>query len=566
MVDSRYDSTRITMLESTGGRLLLGVSNSDNDTVALFSQHLQSVRGWNRGVIRSVRVGGNRVVVSRDNGVSIYDTALNRIDSVGNFSWGTVNARDAVVDKSGTLWIATDWAGLLKHTQSGDATYQPAGPLSGDNVTRLIPFNYRMMLCPGGHTFTYDNAFLPPNLSTATGLDWSLYDRSEGWIDGATDLIDVAVNPVDTHEVVVALWGAGVASVRDGRVVGLYDETNTGGAMQPYVVDDYRSLRSGAVAFTDDGDLWVLNSHQPQALAVRRADGSWQGFGLGNLAPAVPFFDKMLWDSVNRWLWFCGNGNDIYVHDGVSRVVKVNGNRGSKLSTEAVNAIAQDQSGYIWVGTNKGIKVIYDGYKAFDNGGGSTDAPVNCTNITITNGQFYEYLMAYESITAIAVDGANRKWVGTASGGVYLISANGQEQLQHFTAANSPLFSDKIGCIGIQPRTGEVYIGTDYGVQVYRSTATYAEAYTLDHVYAFPNPVRPGYEGVVAIKGFSRNGLAHITDAAGHVVWSGTAEGGQVVWNQRTPSGRLVASGVYYVFVSDAAGGNRAVAKVVIVR
>jgi hypothetical protein len=185
---------------------------------------------------------------------------------------------------------------------------------------------------------------------------------------------------------------------------------------------------------------------------------------------------------------------------------------------------------------------------------------------TITNGDFYEYLMAYEDVTSIVVDGANRKWVGTASGGLYLLSANGMEQIRHFTAANSPLFSDKILSLAIQPRSGEVYVGTDYGVQVYRSDATYAELTPDEHVYAFPNPVRPGYEGPVAIKGFTRNALVHITDASGRVVYSAQALGGQVVWNVRTADGDRVAAGVYYVFASDAEGRNRSVAKILVVR
>ena len=140
------------------------------------------------------------------------------------------------------------------------------------------------------------------------------------------------------------------------------------------------------------------------------------------------------------------------------------------------------------------------------------------------------------------------------------------EQLQHFTAANSPLFSDKIISVAVQPRSGEVYIGTDYGVQVYRSTAIYAETTPAEHIYAFPNPVRPGYEGSVAIKGFTRNALIHITDAAGHVVFTTQALGGQAVWNTRNADGNPVATGVYYVFASDAEGGNRSVAKIMIIR
>ena len=164
------------------------------------------------------------------------------------------------------------------------------------------------------------------------------------------------------------------------------------------------------------------------------------------------------------------------------------------------------------------------------------------------------------------VDGANRKWVGTNSGGLYLLSANGQQQLEHFTAAESPLFSDKIVALSILPWNGELFVGTDRGLQSYRATATYAYATPQDDIHAFPNPVRPGYDGPIAIKGFTRDALVHITDAAGHTVFSTQAFGGQAIWNGRTASGEPVVSGVYYVFASDVEAGNRSVTKILVIR
>ena len=43
-----------------------------------------------------------------------------------------------------------------------------------------------------------------------------------------------------------------------------------------------------------------------------------------------------------------------------------------------------------------------------------------------------QYLLETEVVTAIAVDGANRKWIGTESGGVFLMSADGTKQIVNF--------------------------------------------------------------------------------------------------------------------------------------
>ncbi len=565
-VDHRLDDMTLFELAVVGSHLLVaansympGVDNlytkTDTGFVLIYSDELHSLH-----------VGGGYLAVSTATSVRSYDTAMNYLGEVSNYYWGGLVPNDAVYGSDGTLWVAHQWEGIIGlHPDGTEEYHAPDGPSSGDNTYRLVPFNYRMMLCPGGHSSIYANTYLPPNLFTAVGRQWSLLDKSNGALDGMADLLDVAVNPRDTNELVAALWGYGLASIRDNQVQAFYNTSTTGGALVPFTSGSYSRLNTGAVSFDRKGDLWVLNSHSTHALAVRRTDGSWESFSTQAMV-STPEVDKLVCDSITGYKWFCGRSNIIYVHDGSSHMAKVNPNNGSKLSTDAVTALVQDQNGNIWIGTNKGIKVIYDGYKAFQNGGNGEVSPVTCANITITNGEFAEYLMAYESITAIAVDGANRKWVGTANGGLYLISANGLEQLEHFTTVNSPLFSDKIIAIGINERTGEVYIGTDRGLQVYRGTATYAESFPLDKVYAFPNPVRPDYDGPIAIKGFTRNGIVHITDAAGHTVYSTTANGGQAIWNGRTQSGERVASGVYYVFASDAQGDNRSVAKILIIR
>lgn len=562
--DTRLDSVSITLLESLGGTLLAGGYTSDPEMLTLYCHTDTGYRAWNGGEILSMHAGGGYLCLARDGGVARYDSQLQPVDSLTTYTWGRLSSRDAVCADDGSLWVGHAWDGLIHITADGDDTRLPIGPFSSDNVYRLVPFNYRMMVCPGGHTSVYANSYLGPNLLTTNGRTWQVL-HDNGLLANRYDLVDAAVNPSDTTETVACLWGSGVVSIRDNTVQTLYNGDNTGGALVPYVENGYSTLLTGSLAFDGSGNLWVLNSHSAHALACRDSRGTWSHLSTLALSD-LPQVDKLIWDSINNYLWFCGRSNIIYVHDGKSRMAKVNPNSGSKLNTDAVTALVQDRNGNLWVGTNKGIKVIYDGSQAFANGGAGETAPVNCSNITITNGDFYEYLMAYESITSIAVDGANRKWVGTAAGGLYLISANGLEQLEHFTAENSPLFSNKVVALAVQPRTGEVYIGTDHGLQVYRSTATYAEDFVLDDVHAFPNPVRPDYEGPIAIKGFSRDALVHITDAAGHTVYSTQALGGQAVWNGRTHNGEHVAAGVYYVFAADGEGGNRAVTKILIIR
>lgn len=557
-----YEGINITMLSHFDNALLCAGYTFDPLQLTVYRNGTPLLTGE----VGSMHTGGGRLALTVDGRVIAYGPGMEELGTYSTFTWGNLDANDAVFAADGTLWVALMWAGMVGIGPDGsDETHQPSGPGSGDNSYRLRSFRNRMMLCPGGHTATFSNTYLAPNVFTNIGDKWQGIDLGNGALNGLFDIVDAAVNPRDTNETVAAMWGGGIATIRDNQVHQVYDNTNTGGALHPYIVDDYHSLRTSCVAFDRSGTLWVALSNTDHSIASRSRDGEWKAYSTEGLSSNLRV-DKMVVDSVRGYIWFAGSDNAIFVHDGESRYARVNPNNGSKLQTENVNAIEQDQNGNIWVGTNKGIKVIYDGYNAFKNGGSGETAPVACNNITISNGDFSEYLMAYENITCIAVDGANRKWVGTASGGLYMLSANGMDQLEHFTSANSPLFSDKIVCLGIQPRSGDVYIGTDRGLQVYRGTATYADAAPQSEVYAYPNPVRPGYDGPIAIKGFTRNALVRITDAAGNTVYSTQANGGQAIWNGRTASGEPVASGVYYVFASDAEGGNRSVAKILIIR
>ena len=568
VVDSSFNGYTVTMLASFNNRIVAAGHISDTNVKVLLAATDTGYTAIDSGSIHSLRVGGGMLTVSSHEGISRYDTSMALVDRFTTFSdWADMSAWDAVSLYDGSVWAAHTWVGLVCFYPGGCYYAEVNSPRTDDNIYRLVPTAGRMMLCAGGHTSTYANSWLSPTLNIATGRQWAELDLTNGALNGKFDIVDAVVNPNDTNEILIDCWGynGGIGSVRDNKVVAFYDQSNTGGALQNYTVGSYTTLLVGAMTFDKEGNLWVLNSHSSNVLVKRSTDGSWSHVSSEALGSLLQV-DKLIYDSINGFFWFSGRDNMIYVHDGVSRMARVNPNNGSKLVTEAVNCMVQDMDGNIWIGTNKGIKVIYETSKAFAGGGNGQTSPVNCSNITITNGDFYEYLMAYENVTCITVDGANRKWVGTASGGIYLLSPNGLEQLRHFTFSNSPLLSDKIITLAIQPRSGELYVGTDYGLQVYRSDATYAEVTPEEHVYAFPNPVRPGYEGSVAIKGFTRNALVHITDASGHVVFSTQALGGQAIWNVRTANGNRVAAGVYYVFASDAEGSNRSVAKILVMR
>ena len=554
----------VRSLEVADGKLFAHLV--DNDSTA--SVYVQNEHGdyskWLDGNIKSIEVSNGNIVVCRYLDIAIYDESMDLKATVeaANYGWWEMKALHATVGNDNSLWVAHEWAGMIcypSYYKNEILPIMPSGPES-DDVYNLVGYKNGVLLSPGGRRGDY---YVKANVAHFQNNEWRNLEGNTVK-DTAWNVLDVVPKPGGKEGMWAASWRNGVLEIDDHTVVNLYNEDNTNGVLETYTLGDYRSLRIGACAVDNYGNVWFTNSLAKNGLVTRKRDGTWEAFNTQQLV--IDEIYRLVVDSVYNYKWFLGTANRIYVHDGKERMAYVDPNNGSKLESSLVNCLVQDHTGELWIGTDKGVKVIYNPGSVFKNGGQGEMSPIACSNILYTEDDKVEYLLAYENITCIAVDGANRKWIGTASGGVFLISENGLEQLLHFNEQNSPLPSNKINAIGIAPETGEVFIGTDAGTVSYRSTATYAEAAPQEEIYAYPNPVHPDYSGDIAIKGFTRDAIVHITDAAGKVVFSTKALGGQAVWNGKTNTGQRVSTGVYFVFASDKYGKNKSVAKILFIK
>ena len=254
------------------------------------------------------------------------------------------------------------------------------------------------------------------------------------------------------------------------------------------------------------------------------------------------------------------NHNGLLVFDetgnnGPNKSVFFGSNAG--LPSTDIRAIAEDKDGQVWVGTAKGVAVFYNPGAALAN------PPSVASQILLQQDNTYQYLLSTDEVTSIAIDGANRKWLGTSAAGVFLMSADGTEQILHLTAENSPLLSNNILCMAMNQKTGELFIGTDHGIISYKSDAIDGSDQCND-TYVYPNPVYHEYDGPIAIKGVMNNGNIKITDISGTLVFETTALGSQAIWNGRNFAGEKAHTGVYLVFCSDADGTNTCITKLLL--
>ena len=226
-------------------------------------------------------------------------------------------------------------------------------------------------------------------------------------------------------------------------------------------------------------------------------------------------------------------------------------------------AIVEDRDSAIWLGTSKGLFRV-------DNPDKWSHRDFNVTQVKIPRNDgtnLADYLLAGVSISALAVDGANRKWVGTLDNGIYVLSPDALTVENHFTVENSPLFSNEIWSLACHPTSGEVMIGTSKGLMSYQAHVSLPEtSLRNDNIRVYPNPVRPDYSGQITLDGLVTDAEVRVVTEDGHLVTHGKSLGGTFTWDGRTSNGERAASGVYYFYITAQNGAQHAVAKVAFVR
>ncbi len=487
-------------------------------------------------------------------GKILYFNADGTEEDLSSACLGETNG--VVEDQFGRFWFGDNWTSF-RYLENKDAQFckklEYNGPYSS-KVWGLSIFEDQLWLATGAMTATRTPLQVDAGMASMIDGQWTIYNR---WTKDAfkgndginqTDddvftLIEVKGNPV-TRKIYGASYFTGLIEI-DGEEIQLFDKTNS--PLTGTVNDESRTRVSG-LAVDDEGNLWVSNYSPEGGKALHRLapDGTWVSFDKAKTGDEDDFFQIVIDQNGYKWViigstsagvLLFDEGDINNLNDDRSRVFTV---ANSQLPSNETNCLVVDNKGNVWVGTNAGIII-------FECGGAAFEDICQGSLRKIELDGFIEFLFKTQAVQAIAVDGANRKWVGTTNG-VYLISDDGTEALLHYTTDNSPLLDNFIRSIVINEKTGEVFIGTDKGLISYQGDAVKGGRVNSTNPKVFPNPVRPDYEGPIAVKGLIENANVKITDANGKLVYETEAFGGQMIWDGRDYNGRRVQTGVYLVF------------------
>ena len=470
-------------------------------------------------------------------------------------------------------WLASGEAGLIGFTKLPESSEFKVNVSDikinspKRNLNMYMTFTANKLLVTGGGKSS--NRFnTPGTLMVLENGQWYNFDEkaiSEKTGLPCLDLMSVAVDPLDPDHYFVGSWGEGVYEFKNNEFVNLYSFTNS--SLLTAIEGSNRYVRVDGLIFDKNNNLYMVNGGVKDGLSIFLNQKDWKNSYYPPLASSDP--DRILISSTNqKWFnFFRGARAGIMVLDEKGTIGDASDDQvaysgqfvdqdGEDIKATVYLAMAEDYDGLIWVGTDNG-PIFFSSADQVNRG--------VCNRIVLKD----EYDSGYRpleglKITAIAVDGGNRKWMGTASSGVFVVDRT-KERIEYFTTDNSSILSNTINSIAINGQTGEVFIGTDKGLCSYQSEAIDSGT-EYSNVYAYPNPVRPASSSQVVITGLVRNSTVKITDLAGNLMQEGISMGGQYVWNCADRFGMIVKAGIYLVFAATPNGSQGVVTKIMVIK
>ncbi|UKK70439.1 Por secretion system protein [Prevotella communis] len=486
-----------------------------------------------------------------------------------------------LIDKSN--WNATDtYPAFTTDTADWDTyidivkTLKPDGPYYNQFYESKIVNG--KLYTTGGAFRSGQIALNNPGIIQEYDFDtWTIYPTNINEITGFNymDINCVDIDPTDNSRVMAA-GRCGLYEFKNGVLENFYYKENsplrpvTSSSTGKYLTDDYTLVHG--IKFDNDGNLWVLNS---QANNVNLLEFTKSGQWISHYKNELCYKDNtsmstmrcLLFDSQGL-LWFINthfNSPCIICYDKTTDKVLIYSSFTNQDGTNYENCypydIQEDYQGNIWIATNQGPFYIKKEEK------GQSNAALYQEKVPRNDGTNYaDYLLSGIHTNGIAIDGGGRKWFATIGNGVFLVSADNMTQLQHFTAENSPLLSNNVQYISINHSSGEVFFLTDKGLCSYIADATVAsDDMQKDNVYAYPNPVEPGYTGLITVVGLSFDADVKILTSSGRLVAQGRSNGGTFTWDGCDQQGKRVASGVYMVAAATSDGNKGIVCKLAII-
>lgn len=545
-------------INSFGNRLIV----SEGATIRTLEQGVLNTVITAPSAIKDFSVNNTSLGITLNNQTLIYNTNFEETGNIISTEEFTFGLNTSTISSS-QVYLGTNKSGLIQY-ELNDLTngiaISPDGPLLNTPFS-IDAKNERLWIAYGNHDLFF-NPF-PLESIGVSGLvndEWVNIPYEQGVIPQS--MCSVTINPNDIDQVFFCSFHEGLLEIKNNEVVTVYNSSNAGFVS---LDDDQEAMRLNSAKFDQNGDMWLTSSIMDESLnRFSLEDKSVLKVSLGSLIPNpfsnLGFGDLEIGDQGNIYVTSYNEGIIAY-NTTTNRLQQLKGGQsGSNLPSNYTTAVAIDRNNQLWIGTFNGLRVVFNASSIFDQ-----NNPIANEIIVLDDENVAQELLFGQTINDIEVDGSNNKWIATASSGVFQLSPNGQETLNQFNTDNSPLPSNNVLDVSIDDSTGAVFMATEKGLLEFKGIATEPEE-NLENLAAFPNPVRPNFDGNVTITGLSSKSNVKITDIEGNLVYETISDGGSVQWDTTAFGRHKVASGVYLIITTGEDQTDTNVTKLLIVR
>lgn len=530
----------------------------ENGTASVFDAIGSNVTGFN--------VSGEQLMITATDQVLAYNSNLNLEAFINQIPDEELSLKTSVAS-NGQYFLGHTSLGLLNFDSGDSETYSeisPKGPLL-NRIFSLTASPTDLWITHGEYSQFYN-----PYPINRRGLS---HLTPEGWLNidvenlgNAAVLSHVTIDPQHPNHIFVSSFFDGLLEIENNELIQQYDSSNS---IIEGVSTNVNDNRIGSSAFDNQGNLYFSNSLTENQIKRLNADGSFfmPNTSEGTTDPIKIHSAKLVVD----------RNNNVFSGTLLSGIIAYNGNTDTSRAITSnvqgvdfpdvfdvnpnITALEVDQNSSLWIGTQAGLRILSNTSSIFED-----NANVNVSPIIIEDVDGLAQELLFEQfITDITTDGANNKWISTADSGVFQVSPNGREILNIFNEENSPLPTNSVRTVAVNDETGEVFFGTTNGLLSYSSFIT-SENQDLENLRAFPNPVRPNYNGLVTIDGLIDGANVKITDITGNLVFEDFANGGTLQWDTRAFGKHKVASGVYFIVITGEDQIETKVGKIMIIR
>lgn len=499
--------------------------------------------------IQDVTVTDQNIVVTDANSVSVFTTS-------GGFvrSFDASELLNTAYYSSSKIYAGTKVSGMKN--EAGEIL-KPDGPYN--NTSYKIDLVGQQIVVSTGGRDTFNNPIIRNfGYYHFDGTKWiypEIFKNATGF-----NVLDAVINPAKPTEIFFTNY-----TFEDGKK-GIYKMDNdqfvksyvsTGGAYNRVVgcvFDENNQLLVSAWGYNNIGNIgfYYYNPSGDQFSFVSAVSA-----GLVQkpfVKAGIIFIPAPFFSSGGLLIYDYKNTPSITSDDRFSILRKSN-----NLPADGVVSANIDKNDDIWIGTRIGLRIISNPSSII-----SEDNPKTQPIIIEENG-LGEELFRDSNVMQIEVDAGNQKWISIDDGGVFYLSSNGQQTIKQFTKQNSPLPSNNVTDIKVDNKTGKVYFVTLDGIMVYQGDVLDVTS-NFGDVLVYPNPVvYSKYKGNVSIRGLAEKTNIRITDAAGNLVHQAVSRGGYYEWNLNNFRGVRVASGIYFVLMTNEDGTDKATAKIAVV-